>query len=198
MYKLSDLLNLEKNCNIHLAMVEFLIDEINEEKNTRRRIVKDSDGRYFYHSMKDGEVTDCFEIFLHWHPICNRMIFAYTPDGRHPYEIEANLVSNRMFFRERAIPMDDLIAGDKAEYNGNTVEFVDDETIKINGKIVSVERDTQYTYKLLKSKIRANNGARGLFHFLDGIAEEGKFTAFPFFSSAFDAIAEMYGKVCAA
>lgn len=194
MYKLSDLLNLEKSCNIHLTMVEFLVDEIDEEKNTRQRIVKDSDGRYFYHSMKDGEVTDCFEIYPHWKPVCNRIMFVYTPDGRHPREIEANLVSNRLFFRERAIPMEELIAGDKAEYNGNTVEFVDDETVRFNGNAVQVVVDHEYTYKLLKNKIRAIDGARGLFHFLDGIAEEGKFMAVPFFSTAFDAIAEMYGK----
>jgi len=194
MYKLSDLRNLEKNCNIHLAMVDFVVDEINEKENTRRRILRDHNGRYFFHSMKDGEVIECFEIMLYWKPISGDLIFAYTPDGRHPYEIDANPKTNLMFFERRAMPMELIQAGDKAVYRGNTVEFINDTSVKVNGNIVPVAECNEYVYSLRKNKINAINGARGLFHFLDGIAEEGKFITYPILSGAFDIIADKYGR----
>lgn len=194
MYKLSDLRNLEKNCNIHLAMVEFVVDEINEKENTRRRILRDHDGRYFFHSMKDGEVIECFEILLIWKPFDDKLFFAYTPDGKHPYEICVNTRTNLMFFERRAMPMELIQAGDKATYRGNTVEFINDASVKVNGNIVPVVECNEYVYSLRKNKINAIKGARGLFHFLDRIAEEGKFITYPILSRAFDIIADKYGR----
>ena len=194
MYKLSDLRNLEKNCNIHLAMVYFVVDEINEKENTRRRILRDHNGRYFFHSMKDGEVIECFEILLSWKPFDDELFFAYTPDGKHPYEIIANTCTNIILLERRGTPIEFIEPGDKAEYGGNTIEFVNDETVKVNGNVVPVIKDYCYVYKLIKNKIKAIDGARGLFHFLDRIAEEGKFITYPILSGAFDIIADKYGR----
>lgn len=194
MYKLSDLRNLEKNCNIHLAMVDFVVDEINEKENTRRRILRDHNGRYFFHSMKDGEVIECFEILLSWKAFDNKLMFAYTPDGKHPYEIEVNTDTNIILLERKGTPIEFIEPGDKAEYDGNTIELVNYKTIKVNGNYIPVIDDPAYVYKLMKGKIKARDGAIGLFHFLDGIAEERKNGGIPLFSAAFGIICDKYGK----
>ena len=72
-------------------------------------------------------------------------------------------------------------------------EIVAEDAISFDGRTLPVVSDSGYTFKLLKTKIRAEDGARGLFRFLDEIAERGKFEKFPLFDGVYDTMAKKYG-----
>ena len=74
-----------------------------------------------------------------------------------------------------------------------TAEFVHDGKIRLNGKDIPVQTDPNYTYSLLKKKIKAIGGARGLFIFLDQIAEEATTGTLPLFEAVWKKIADQYG-----
>ena len=42
----------------------------------------------------------------------------------------------------------------------------DNSTITINGRTLKVEKDCEYTYKILKTKIKAANGIKGFYEFV--------------------------------
>ena len=78
-------------------------------------------------------------------------------------------------------------------YDGMTVEYVNENELKFNGKSVAIVKDSAYTYSMLKTKIKAAGGAKGLFIFLENIAEEGKQTKYPFWSTVWSKMHKLYG-----
>lgn len=62
----------------------------------------------------------------------------------------------------------------KAFYNleGKTFQSVklgfdfENEKLTINGKLFKVEKNNEYIYKIMKTKIKAINGIRGLYEFI--------------------------------
>lgn len=200
MVKFEVLQALEKSSNIDLRYCEIIaVNTVDDESGcTTKRVVK-ADERYYMHIMHNGNVVQCFEVALSWQPWENVLVFAFTPDNIHEYQFDVRGDKNSRPNEKRIcnydikqIDFSRIKHGMKCSYNNHTIELINDEYISINGKIITVEKDYNYTYKLMKSKIKANAGAKGLFAFLDEIAENGKITNFPSLYFVFDKIAEKY------
>lgn len=200
MVKFEILQALEKSSNIDLRYCEIIaVNTVDDESGcTTKRVVK-ADERYYMHIMHNGNVVQCFEVVLSWQPWENVLVFAFTPDNIHEYQIDVRGDKNSRPDEKRIcnydiqqIAFSRIKHGMKCSYNNCTIELINDEHISINGKIITVEKDYNYAYKLMKSKIKAVDGAKGLFAFLDEIAENGKIEKFPSLYFVFDKIAEKY------
>lgn len=189
MVKLEKLATLEKRSSVDIRCCEIIADATDERRNERARILRDGE-RYFFHRMRGGEVVECFEIAVDWKPWNSVIIFAYTPDDRHIYQIDSRFPLDvpKVLRMDREVPH----LGDTCVYSGHTVELSTD-SIFFDGRKIKVEEDGEYTYAMRKTKILAKGGARGLFAFLDQIAEESKAgERFPVFSSTYQMLAEKY------
>lgn len=195
MVKLEELKKLEKRASVELRYCEIVADTTDEAENERTRVLKDGD-RYFYHKMRGGEIVECFELALSWKPFDGVLVFAYTPDDRHEYQIDVRRGDGSVFRigSPDVVPLgsDVVELGDRCEYGGHTVEIVTEDAIKFDGRTLPVVSDSEYTYKLQNRQIRAQGGARGLFRFLDGIAEEGKLRRLPLFHQVYETMAKKY------
>lgn len=189
MVKLEKLVTLEKQSSVEIRYCEIVADATDERRNERARMLKDGE-RYFFHKMRNGEVVECFEIAVDWKPWEDTIIFAYTPDDQHFYQIDSRVplaVPNVTALRDWEVQ-----AGDRCQYDGHTVELADG-AIVFDGRKIRVDDTSGYTYKLLKTKILANGGAAGLFCFLDKIAEEYKAgDKYPIFNRIYQAMADKY------
>ena len=173
---LAELVNLEKKSDVRLDYCDYIADCSNEEENIRTRILFDDvSGKYYYHQMQHGNVIKCFEIALSWKPWGEFYIFNYTPDDLHIYEVDSR---NPEKITIKELEEDSIRAGMKCEYDGMTVEYESENSLKFNGKSVPVIHDSEFVYRLLKTKIRANGGAKGLYRFLENIAATGNFNGY--------------------
>lgn len=176
MLKLAELMNLEKESNINLAYVDYVADEDNEAENIRTRLAKSREnGKYYFHQMQNGNVIKCFEIALSWVPFGEFYVFNYTPDDLHIYEIDSRQPAK---IEIKNLDENLINVGMKCEYEGMTVEYESENSLKINGKSIQVVSDSEYVFKLLKRKIRARDGAKGLYRFLENIAANGNFAGY--------------------
>ena len=185
MKKLADLIGLEKASSVEIRYCEIIADK--EDGERRCRILKNGE-RYFYHEMRNGEVFRCFEMAESWRPFAGKFIvFAYTPDDRHVYEIESRNPTLYPSIHKLDRPM----IGDSAVFQGHTLELADGAII-MDGKKIPVEQDHTYAWKLMKTKIRAIGGAEELFSEMELMAEEAKNGIFPLFEQLWKIIAEKY------
>lgn len=189
MVKLEKLVTLEKQPSVEIRYCEIIADATDERRNERARVLKDGE-RYFFHKMRDGEVVECFEIAVDWKPSEDTIIFAYTPDDRHTYQIDSRILLNAP--NVITLKSSEVQAGDRCEYGGHTVELADGAII-FDGRKIRVDDIGGYTYRLLKTKILARDGAAGLFAFLDRIAEEyNAGNKFPLFDGVYQVMAKKY------
>jgi len=171
MKRISELLTLEKESNVKIQYCDIIADRTNETDNIRIRILHDpKSGKYYYHKMQNGEIVKCFEIAISWQPSQNYSIFAFTPDDMHVYELDQRTPEK---IEIRSLQENQIEIGMKCEYDGMTVEYESENKIKINGKSLEVIPDYGYVFKLLKTRIRAQGGAKGLYRFLENIAAKG-------------------------
>lgn len=176
MKKLAELLELEKKSNVEIAYCNYIADYDNEKENIRTRILYDDhSGKYYYHQMQHGNVIKCFEIALDWKPFGEIYIFNFTPDDLHIYEIDSRMPEKMEI---KKLEENLIQPGMKCEYDGMTVEFESENSLKFNGKSIPVEPDGNYVFKLLKTKIRAEGGAKELYRFLENIAANGNFAGY--------------------
>lgn len=190
MTRMEELINLEKNSTVEVMYCDYIADVENVAENIRTRILKSRvNGKYYYHQMQHGNVINCFEIALSWVPFENVYVFNYTPDNLHKYEIDSRNPENLI-----AKPLEEkqITENMSCTYKGMTVEYVKEDELKFNGKSVKIIKDDAYTYSMLKTKIKAAGGAKGLFIFLENIAEEGK-NKYPFWRSVWKKAHELYG-----
>lgn len=173
MIKFENLKRLEKNASVDLRYCNIIADETDEEENIRIRILRDNDNRYYYHKMQNGNVIECFEIAFSRETFCGVKIFTFTFDNLHEYEIDTR---NLFKFESKKINLERIIPGLKCDFRGSTIEYIAEDAIKINGNIVKVEVNPEYVYKCLKTKIKARDGAKGLYAFIDKEAETEKLT----------------------
>ena len=188
MLKLSDLVWLHKLANVDVRYSNIICDDVDDEKNRRRRVLE-QDGRYYLHEMIDGKVTACFEVGVDWKIKPGKFQFAFTPDDRHVYYF---IQGERIEYYVRKLDIEQICVGDRCSYNGMTIEFCGDEKLLMNNTLVAVEHHPDFTYRLQRKKIQAINAAKGLFIFLEHIAEEAKAGTFPLFSGAWDKIFDYY------
>jgi hypothetical protein len=111
-----------------------------------------------------------------WKGEITSLNFQYTPDDLHVYHVSCNPQTHILGNPEsRALELEDITAGMSCNYAGITLTYngKGSVTIQANGKTkeMKVEDDPKYTYKFLKTKIKAKNGAEGLFSFMEEIAE---------------------------
>ena len=173
---IAELVGLEKKSDVKLAYCDYIADCNNDTENIRTRILFDAQsGKYYYHQMQHGKVTKCFEIALSWKPFGKFYIFNFTPDDLHIYEIDSRMPEE---FEIKNLEENLIKVGMKCEYDGMTVEFESENSLKFNGKSVPVVPDKEFTFKLLKTKISAAGGAKGLYRFLENIAANGNFIGF--------------------
>lgn len=175
MLKIEELINLEKNSTVDVIYCDYIADVENVAENIRTRLLKSREnGKYYFHQMQDGNVIKCFEIALSWTPFENVYVFNYTPDNLHIYEIDSrNPVNSNT---PKKLAENQIVENMCCSYDGMTVEYVGENELKFNGKSVKIVKDDGYVYSLLKTKIKAAGGAKGLYIFLENIAEEGKST----------------------
>ena len=182
---------LQKNCNVDIRYCNILSDERDENENKRFRILE-ADGKYYYHEMQHGEVINCFEVAIDW-KTDNFTLYSFTPDGKHIYRIDGKKPSAVEHIYKLAD--DYIIEGMQCNYNGIKITYISDNEIMVNNKKIVVDADSSYTYRLLKRKIYAAGGAKGLFAFLDNIAEYGKFDRYPLFHQVYDMLFNKYCNV---
>lgn len=187
MVKLSDLIQLEKKVDIDIGKAHWQDTDV---ELGRIRTVVELDGRYYLRELTDGEITAFFEVAVDWRINAQKTQFAFTPDDRHIYYF---CTGQKIRYSVRCLDYDQVKPGDTCTYNGMTAEFVHDGKIRLNGKDIPVQTDPNYTYSLLKKKIKAIGGARGLFIFLDRIAEEATTGTLPLFEAVWKKIADHYG-----
>lgn len=188
MVTLEQVKQLEKNCNVNLRYCEILSDEQDEDNNKRFRFLK-SGNKYYYHEMHNGEVTQCFEVIIDW-GTKDFTLYSFTPDGVHIYQIRSNKPSKIENIKK--LEKSQITKGVTCQLNGVSIQYVDENEILINGKSITVTESNEFTYKLLKRSIKAIDRAKGLYIFLDNIAEHGKFEKYPLFSSVFTVLSEKY------
>lgn len=171
MIKFEALEKLEKNIDEKkaadlLRYGNYMVDIQREENNSRHRILS-CDDKLYYHEMKDGEVVSCFEVVEEWKPFQNVVIWSYTPDNIHRVWID-----NRHIWTHEAksAEYNKLFFGFCFEYKKHTIFLVDDNTIEVDGNMIKVTPDSEYTYKFLKKSILASGGAKQLFQFMEHIA----------------------------
>lgn len=181
MKKLKDLIHLEKKSDVEIRYCEIVADK--EDVDRRVRILKDGE-RYFYHEMRSGEVTACFEVAESWRP-WDFIIFAWTPDDRHVYEIETRNLTARPTIHK----LEDASDGDSFSDLGHAVTL-DGDHLVVDGKRIPVTADREWAWKIMKTKIRAIGGAKGLFIELENKAEERRNGIYPLFSDLINTIAE--------
>ena len=171
MVEFETLKQLEKNSNVRLDSCDYIADQSDEEENVRIRILQNYDGKYYYHKMQNGNILECFEIAFNWEPFRDVKIFTFTPDDIHIYEIDTRSLFK---FESKRLDLEQITPGLKCGFRGNTIEYIAENAIKINDNIVKVEANPDYVYKCLKTKIKAQNGAKGLYQFFDREAEAEK------------------------
>lgn len=190
MTRMEELINLEKSSMVDVIYCDFIADVENTEENIRTRILKSREnGKYYYHQMQHGNVIKCFEIALSWVPFENVYVFNYTPDDLHKYEIDSR---NPEKLDVKHLEEKQITENMSCNYDGMTVEYVNEIELKFNGKSVKIVKDDAYTYKMLKTKIRAAGGAKGLYIFLENIAEEGK-NKYPLWGTVWRKMHKLYG-----
>ena len=123
--------------------------------------------------------------------------FVYTPDDLHIYCFSLSKDSKYISRPEPwRLNKSQITSGMSCTYNDVTLTYIDHEhiDIKCNGfaKTMKVQEDNKNTYKFLKTKIKAFDGAEGLFIFFEKIAENSKVENFPLFSSCYNVIKKVY------
>lgn len=189
MVNLEQLMMLDKSSVVDIRYCNIVSDDTDEGKNRRRRILE-QDGRYYFHEMIGGEVTRCCEIAVDWKPANGRTQFAFTPDDRHIYYLR---VGTRLNFEIKRLEREQIKSGDRCVYRDMKLEILDEQHLRLNSVVVPVVDDSGYTYKLEQRRIKASCAAVGLYIFLENIAEEGKETPYPVFSTVWDKIFTYYG-----
>lgn len=168
MKKLEELKTLEKKSEVNVAYCTIISDYTAEEENKRTRILFDEQtGKYYFHQMQNGDVIKCFEIALIWEPFNKFYIFSFTPDDLHICEIDSR---RPQVFKYTKLQEAQIFPGMMFSADGLTVEYISENCLKINDRYVEIVKDWNYVYKILKTKIRANGGAKGLFIFLENTA----------------------------
>lgn len=173
MVTLAELLELERESNVEIAYCDYIADYDNEKENIRTRILyDDQSGKYYYHQMQNGNVMKCFEIALSWKPFGDDRcyIFNYTPDNFHIYEVDSRQPEKVEILKLKS---EQIQPGAECSYCGLTVKYESENSISFNGKSIEIVPDSSYVFKLLKTKIRAMDGAKELYRFLENIATNG-------------------------
>lgn len=182
-------MQLEKHTELDLSKCTIIQQDTSEPGNTK--YILERNGRYFYREETAGSVIRCCEIAVDWKPFGKYTVFAFTPDDLHVYQLEAGRerIGN---FTILQIDPDLIRPGMHCTYHGNKLEYIDNNHVSFDGSPVLVENDAEFTYKALARKIKAMGGAKGLYRFLEQVAEESKHKDCPFWCTAWWQFFERY------
>ncbi len=166
---------LEKAPTINIRETNIIAqNDFDDETGCTTVRVLENNGKYYYHKMHNGEMQQCFEISLSWKPFSSVWVFAFTPDNLHEVtfdvrEMENPCPNDRKIcpFETKKIKEDLIQQGFKFAYKGKTLEYINAETVAVNGKNITVVSDGGYVVKYLKSKVKAIGGAKGLYRVLE-------------------------------
>lgn len=134
-----------------------------------------------------------------WKGEVTRLCFQYTPDDIHVYNLSCNPQTQILGNPESSeLELDEITAGMSCTYSGITLIYngKGSVTIQANGKTkeMKVEDDPKYTYKFLKTKIKAKDGAEGLYSFMECIAENKKAYGETPYCGAFEVLGSVFEK----
>ena len=191
MIKLEQLISAEKNAVLDLASCTIVSEEIT---NDFSKFILEKDGKYYFREEQEGKQISCFEIIPSWKPFPHVTVFAFTPDNLHTYEVESGRKSFG-YFEVRQLGNDQIFPGMTCTYRNDTLEYEDESHVKFNGKSILIKPDSGYTYRGLKKSIRARDGAKGFFRFMENIAEQSKQNPYPVFCFAWEALFKKYASV---
>jgi hypothetical protein len=192
MKTLDELKTLEKSATVDLHYCEYIADEqlSLESGEWRRRVVK-QEGRYFYHEMHNGVITNCFEMALDWEPFGTMKVFAYTLDDKHVLSLTERNGKRIGKVEVCKLNPDQVADGDACVLDGVTVGYKQNGLV-INGRFVKVDNKSKYAYQLLKTKINAIGGAKELYIWLENIAESAIYDSTALFQYMFRALSNQY------
>lgn len=118
--------------------------------------------------------------------------YSFTPDGIHEYTIDLEQ-DGKISIDSHRLWHSNVKPGMKCEYAGYEMEYVSENQIKINGNSVRVDNESGYTYRMLKTKMKGEDAAVGVFIFFDHIAESNNVSQ-PLFWSAYLEAVKRYGR----
>lgn len=188
MMKITELNALQKNCDIDYRYCNIISEQRTDDGEKCFRILE-NDGKYYFQEMQHYEVVNCFEVAVDWKSD-KFTLYSFTPDGKHIYRIDDRFPSR--IDHIYTLNNDCISDGMQCEYNGVKITYISDDEITVNNTKIPVEYNSKYKYKLLKKKIYAIGGAKGLFAFLDNIAEYGKVEKIPLFREVYSLLQEKY------
>ena len=180
----------EKNPVLDLSECRIIQQDIIDSGHTK--YVLEKDGRFFYREEHDSDVLFCYEMSVDWQPFGGKYtVYAFTPDDLHVYQVETGR-QNIGRFNILQLGLEQIKPGMKCSYHGNTLEYINESHLSFDGNIVRVEADPEFTYRALKTKILAAHGAKGMYQFMEQVAEESKFCPVPFWCTVWWKFFEKY------
>ena len=189
MKSFDELVKLEKCSFIDLENSAEISCQTNPMEDICTRIVS-YESRFFYHQTKNNKVIQCFEIALDFEPFDDVKLFSYTPDDLHRYRVDSRFPEIPTVLR---LEENRINPGMSCSYHGNEFQYMGDGCLLLNGvALPPVVPDVEFGFKLTKNKILAIGGAKGLFAFLDQIAEQAKHDPHPLFCTCLEALVKRY------
>ena len=179
---LSILSSLEKEAKIDIDRCNLLAK--NEVDGVLTSIYE-TEGRYF--RIAGDECREIFKNDLYFRGIQD--VYEFTPDDFHVYFFHVNKDRNQIMpIDVYNIEKEQVVKGVSCHHNGLTVTYNDKDSLIFQTvdmcKIIKVKESDEFIFSIKKTQVNAIDGAKGLFIFLDNIAERDKFS--PFGGTFFD------------
>lgn len=173
---LTELSELDKTARIDITNCRILGH--NDIHGTPTTLLE-CDGRYFLAADNSCREVIKDEIFSNY----MREEFVYTPDDLHLYHFSYDNQQHRIYPVDvYNLELEQIVKGMSCRHNGLNVTYNNDTSLIFATndmtKTVKVKPDDEYVFSIQKTQILAANGAKGLYIFLDNIAERDNFSQF--------------------
>lgn len=180
--RLSILSGLEKEANIDIGRCNLLAQS---EVYGVLTSIYETEGRYF--RIAGDECREIYKNDLYFRGIQD--VYEFTPDDFHVYFFHVNKERNQIMpIDVYNIEKEQVVKGVSCHHNGLTVTYNDKDSLIFQTadmcKKIKVKESDEFIFSIKKTQINAIGSAKGLFIFLDNIAERDKFS--PFGGTFFD------------
>lgn len=202
--ELNELKRLQKNadvtnCTLLANGVANFISYHVFHKGEHSLYVDENDNKYFYKNQ-----YGTYELYVErWIQTKDEglltMFFYFTPDDKHTYTLQAFRDADYNWSIKSIdvleLQEESIKSGLECTYDTVTVIFNNPNSITVRKgskeKKIAVSVDKKERCKVLKTKVKAKDGATGLFAFLDQIAEQSKIETSPLHVTYFKALLEL-------
>lgn len=170
--KLSDLSSLEKETSVGIHECNILAQRTSQGEIIST--VGEKDGRFFLFGENERR-----EIALEWDISEHKKRFYYTHDDLHIVSIDIDTETKQIMPAEvQQMDTELLQPGMKCEYNGLAVTYMGEKSLLFETenlrKEIKIASSDEFIMQVKKTQINAINGSKGLFCFLEQVAEQKK------------------------